>query len=81
MLLRPSVAIFNIDLGTYVCVGKQLAMMEIRRVVAEILVRYDIAFAPAQSESAFLNGKRDAFTLVAAPLQLVFRERDLIGNS
>lgn len=55
-------------------------MMEVRRVVAEILVRYDIAFAPTQSESAFLDGKRDAFTLVAAPLQLVFQKREFLGS-
>lgn len=49
-------------------------MMEVRRAVAEILVRYDIAFAPTQSEPAFLDGKRDTFTIVAAPLELIFEK-------
>ncbi|KAJ5180127.1 cytochrome P450 oxidoreductase [Penicillium capsulatum] len=61
--------------GPYACVGKQFALMEIRRVIADILVRYDISFAPTQTEAAFLGGQKDTFTLVAAPLDLIFNER------
>jgi hypothetical protein len=49
--------------------------MEIRRVTAEILSRYDVKFAKGQTEDAFMSGKKDTFTLVTAPLQLVFQER------
>lgn len=62
--------------GPYACVGKQFALMELRRVVAEILTRYDVSFAPDQMESAFWDGKRDTFTLVTAPLQLIFKKRE-----
>ncbi|KAJ6028635.1 hypothetical protein N7540_004211 [Penicillium herquei] len=61
--------------GPYACVGKQLALMEIRRVTAEILTRYDVSFAGEVSEEAFWNGKVDAFTLVAAPMELKFTTR------
>ncbi|KAJ5805507.1 Cytochrome P450 [Penicillium pulvis] len=63
--------------GPYSCVGKQLALMELRRVTAEILTRYDTAFDGKQTVPAFWDGKRDTFTLVTAPLWLVFKEREM----
>lgn len=50
--------------------------MEIRRVTADLLTRFDVSFAPGQSEKTFLDGKVDAFTLVAAPLWLEFSRRN-----
>ena len=50
--------------------------MELYYVTAEILTKYDASFAQGQTKSAFLEGKIDAFTLVAAPLELVFKERE-----
>jgi hypothetical protein len=49
--------------------------MELRRVTAEILTRYDVSFAEGQTEAAFLNGYQDTFTTVAAPLKVVFTKR------
>lgn len=50
-------------------------MMEIRRVVGEILSRFDFTTTPEHSNEAFLDGKKDTFTLVSAPLMLSFTER------
>lgn len=50
--------------------------MEVRRAVATILRRYDIAPGPNQTREDFLGGKIDAFTLVAAPLTLRFTRRE-----
>lgn len=61
--------------GPYACVGKRLAMVEMRRVTAEIVSRYDIAVAPGQSKEQFLDGVQDTFTTVAAPLHLIFTKR------
>lgn len=61
--------------GPYACVGKRLALLEIRRVTAEILWRYDVCPEPGHSASAFLDGKEDTFTTVSAPLPLIFTER------
>ena len=49
--------------------------MELRRVTAEILTRYHVEFAKGQTTQDFLDGKRDTFTLVTAPLKLVFCKR------
>lgn len=61
--------------GPYACVGKRLALIEIRRVVAEVLTRYDVRAAPFLNKEAFVDGKQDTFTLVSAPLPLIFTPR------
>lgn len=61
--------------GPYACVGKRLAMLELRRVVGEILLRYDLTVAPGQTKQGFLDGKQDTFTTVSAPLPVIFTER------
>lgn len=66
MLIRP---------GRFSCVGKQLGLMEVRRVTALIARKYDVALAPDQTEEAFLGGLRDNFTLATPALNLVFSPR------
>ncbi|KAJ5557044.1 hypothetical protein N7494_000959 [Penicillium frequentans] len=75
-LVKDASVFIPFGAGPYVCVGKQLALMEIRRVTAEILTRYDVSFVSGFSETSFWNGKRDAFTLVAAPMELNFKRRE-----
>ncbi|KAE8405503.1 cytochrome P450 [Aspergillus pseudonomiae] len=74
-LVKDASVFIPFNAGPYSCVGKQLALMELRRVTAEILTRYDVQFAQEQTVDAFLDGKRDTFTLVTGPLKLVFHER------
>lgn len=62
--------------GPYNCVGKQLALMEIRNVTSRILRRYDVALAPGQTKDAFVAGLVDSFTLTCPRLDLVFTPRD-----
>lgn len=50
-------------------------MLEMRRLIAEILWRYDVSVSPDHSAEAFLDGKEDTFTTVSAPLRLVFTDR------
>lgn len=52
--------------------------MELRRVTAEILIRYDAVFDISQAAATFLDGKKDTFTLATAPLRLVFKERKML---
>ncbi|KAI1124607.1 putative cytochrome P450 oxidoreductase, partial [Nemania abortiva] len=74
-LIKDKSVFIPFNSGPYACVGKRLAMMEIRRVVAEILWRYDFTVTPEHNKEAFLDGKQDTFTLVSSPLPLVFTER------
>lgn len=50
-------------------------MMELRRVIAETISRYDIHLAPECTREEFLEGKEDTFTTVSAPLHIVFTDR------
>ena len=50
-------------------------MLEIRRLVAEILWRYDIQLAPGHNKEAWLEGKQDVFTTVSPALPILFTER------
>lgn len=61
--------------GKYSCVGRQLALMEIRFVLSQIVHRYNISFAPGQTPEAFLDGLVDGFTLMCPKLELVFTPR------
>ncbi|PGH01942.1 hypothetical protein AJ79_07773 [Helicocarpus griseus UAMH5409] len=74
-LVKNAGAFIPFSIGSYSCVGKQFALSEMRMAAAEILYRFDVELAPGQTQKAFLDGAQDAFTLVTAPLNLVFRKR------
>ncbi|PMD67138.1 cytochrome P450 monooxygenase-like protein [Hyaloscypha bicolor E] len=63
------------SLGTYSCIGKQLALMELRVVTARIVTQLDIAFAPGKDDTDLLEKTKDVFTLEVAPLGMVFSPR------
>ncbi|KAJ5356144.1 Cytochrome P450 [Penicillium concentricum] len=78
-LVKDPAAFVPFSAGPYSCVGKQLGLMELRSVTAEILTRFDVSFAPDQTAAAFIDGKQDTFTLATAPLKVVFQKRDTKG--
>ncbi|KAH6967869.1 cytochrome P450 [Ilyonectria sp. MPI-CAGE-AT-0026] len=63
------------SIGRYSCVGKQLGLMEIRYVVSQIIHRFDVQLAQGQTTEAFLQSKRDTFTLAIPRLDLIFTPR------
>ncbi|KAF3769021.1 cytochrome P450 [Cryphonectria parasitica EP155] len=74
-LVKDATAYAPFSVGRFSCVGKQLALMEVRRVTTLIARRYDVAFAPGQTKEDFLAGLRDNFTLATPKLDLVFSQR------
>ncbi|KAK4466832.1 Tryprostatin B 6-hydroxylase [Cladorrhinum samala] len=74
-LVKNKSVFIPFNIGPYACVGKRLAMLEIRRLVAEILWRYDIQLAPGHNKEAWLEGKQDVFTTVSPALPILFTER------
>ncbi|KAG8159732.1 hypothetical protein KVR01_010369 [Diaporthe batatas] len=61
--------------GRFSCPGKQLALMNLRRVAALIAHGYDVAFAPGQKPEDFTGGMLDHFTRGVPKLDLVFTRR------
>jgi cytochrome P450 len=66
-------------LGPYGCIGKPLALMQMRALVSKIVMEFDISFAPGENGSNLLERSRDHFTLGLADLNLEFKPR--LGQS
>ncbi|MCJ1464976.1 hypothetical protein MMC07_003591 [Pseudocyphellaria aurata] len=79
-LIKSKNAYAPFSLGHYSCVGKQLALMELRTVISLLITRFDVAFAPGEDGSTLLNDAKDTFTMRLAALNLVFVERQKSGE-
>lgn len=69
---------FPFQVGQYACVGKGLAMWEMRSVLTRVALGFDVGFPEEEGGDrgrAFDEGMRDTFTMTLGPLWLVFRER------
>ncbi|KAK1450111.1 cytochrome P450 [Colletotrichum melonis] len=75
-LAKDPAAFVPFGTGKYSCVGKQLGLMEIRYCASQIINRYDVAFAPGQKAEAFIDGKKDGFTLSLPQLEVIFKVRE-----
>jgi tryprostatin B 6-hydroxylase len=62
-------------LGPYGCIGKPLALMQIRTIAAKIILNFDVQFADGEDGTKLLENSRDHFTLGLADLNLVFKKR------
>ncbi|MCJ1237976.1 hypothetical protein MMC14_005963 [Varicellaria rhodocarpa] len=62
--------------GRYGCIGKNLALMQIRSVVALLVSKYDICLSPNDDGVDVLSNMKDQFTAYPGRLELVFRLRD-----
>ncbi|OBT38603.1 hypothetical protein VE00_11102 [Pseudogymnoascus sp. WSF 3629] len=75
-LLQNKAAFMPFSTGPYSCVGKQLALLSLRTVVARLVQRFDIRFAANETGQSLLQDTKDVFTLDVAPLNLIFVKRD-----
>ncbi|KAJ0280391.1 hypothetical protein COL940_006213 [Colletotrichum noveboracense] len=75
-LAKDPAAFVPFGTGKYSCVGKQLGLMEVRYCASQIIHRYDVAFAPGQTAEAFIEGKKDGFTLSLPELEVIFNRRE-----
>ncbi|CEJ93656.1 hypothetical protein VHEMI09232 [[Torrubiella] hemipterigena] len=74
--LAPNPAAFApFSMGRYSCVGKQLALMEIRYVTTSILHKYNLAYDSSADQASFQKGLVDGFTLALPVTPIVFSDR------
>ncbi|WPH03318.1 cytochrome P450 [Acrodontium crateriforme] len=71
-LVKDKRSFMPFNVGTYSCVGKQLALNEIRTVLAKLILSFDIAFAPGEDGTKLMEETEDYFVLGLADLNLVF---------
>ena len=74
MILNKN-AFFPFLTGTYGCVGKQVALMELRTVLAKLVLAFEIGFAKGENGKRLLEESKDNFTVTLGPLELEFKPR------
>ncbi|KAL3476423.1 cytochrome P450 [Aspergillus californicus] len=73
-LIKHKDAFVPFSTGPYGCIGKNLALMEIRLLTAHLITKFDVAFAPGEDGSELLKSD-DIFTIMLKPLHLIFKKR------
>ncbi|KAL2043852.1 hypothetical protein N7G274_003372 [Stereocaulon virgatum] len=71
-LVKNKDAFAPFSIGSYSCIGKHLALMEIRSIVSRIVREFDVSFAPGEDGKEVMGAAKDTFTLSPGELQLVF---------
>lgn len=61
--------------GRRICVGKGLALTQIRLVTAVLLTKYRVCFAPGEDGEAVERDMRDQLTAVPGKCRVVFEAR------
>ncbi|KAJ6787253.1 hypothetical protein PWT90_08174 [Aphanocladium album] len=74
-LIKDRSVFHPFSIGKYSCVGKQLALLEVRQVAVEVLKRFNVELASGFDSDDFKNGLKDHFTLEASKLELTFKAR------
>lgn len=74
-MIRHKSAFLTFAPGPYSCIGKQLALMELRTVIAKIVMTFDIDFAPGEDGTNLLNETKDCYTLIVADFFLTLKPR------
>ena len=63
------------SVGPFGCIGKNLALMELRTLVTRLIKSFDVEFAPGEDGSKVLTKTKDHFTVDVGDLELVFKPR------
>ncbi|GAQ42509.1 benzoate 4-monooxygenase cytochrome P450 [Aspergillus niger] len=70
-------AFFPFGSGPRACVGKRLAMVELRIILAHIALNFDLEFADEKAAKAFITQGKDTVTYTVPPLPLYFHDRKM----
>lgn len=63
------------DLGPYNCIGKPLALLNMRNTLSRLILNFDFEFAPGHSRTEFEDKMKDRFVLYPGDLYLTFSKR------
>ncbi|KAL3478255.1 cytochrome P450 [Aspergillus californicus] len=75
-LIKHPDALVPFSTGPAGCIGKNLALMEMRLMTAHLVTNFDVGFAPGEDGTELLNSE-DHFTVALKPLELIFRRREV----
>ncbi|GIZ48134.1 hypothetical protein CKM354_001120700 [Cercospora kikuchii] len=63
------------SMGPMGCIGKNLAMMELRTLTAKLITRFDMKLAPHEDGSRLMTKTKDHFTVDLGDVEICFDER------
>lgn len=81
LMIDPSVCIPFYGSGTFSCVGKALALMQMRQVLASIVSQYKFTLASEAAGQEFEDNTTDYFACFANTLNVVFEARSELSLS
>lgn len=61
--------------GAYGCVGKDLALAEIRLTIATVIFQFDVEPGSGMTKEKFHEEQRDMLTMMYGDVRLVFRDQ------
>lgn len=62
-------------MGPFGCIGKNLALMELRTLTARLVLTYDLKLAPQEDGMRLMQKTKDHFTVDLGDLEVCFTER------
>ncbi|KAL7907218.1 cytochrome P450 [Trichoderma velutinum] len=76
-MIKDKDAFAPFSAGPYGCIGKRLALNDIRQMVARLVWTFDIAFAPGEDGASFERDAIDAFMITYGELRLTLKPKDI----
>ena len=73
-MIKHKDAFAPFSMGPFGCIGKSLALVELRTVTARLVTRFDVGLAPGEDGTRLLQNTRDHFTVDPGHIDLVFKE-------
>jgi cytochrome P450 len=64
--------------GPYGCIGRPLALLNVRTTLARIVTAFDISFAPGENGRTFEAEAREKFTIGFGDLMISFKPRTAV---
>lgn len=73
--IKDKRAFMPFSLGTFKCIGNNLAMTEMRAVTANLVRKFDVVAAPGEDYDAIEHKTKDTFTLTMGKFDVVMTPR------
>ncbi|KAL4878233.1 cytochrome P450 [Aspergillus karnatakaensis] len=74
-LVKDKAAFAPFSAGEFNCIGRPLALMNLRTTLARLVMQFDFKFAPGEDGSHFLGDAKDNFVFYFGELNMVFTRR------
>ncbi|BCS18635.1 cytochrome P450 [Aspergillus puulaauensis] len=74
-LVRHKSAFAPFSLGPFNCIGRPLALINLRDTLAQLIMEFDVEFAPGEDGARFLGDAKDNFVFYAGEVDLLFTPR------